>query len=161
MERSKRIVFVSHCILNQNTVVEPLARSRGAYGDIVRLLVDKGIGIHQMPCPEFRHLGLERRPMIKAEYDTKEYRDLCRGLALDTFGIIEEYKKNSYEILGMIGILESPTCSISKKRGIFMEELMKILDEKNYIINNYDVPADYYDGEKGKAFIQSLEENLK
>ena len=56
MERSKRIVFVSHCILNQNTVVEPLARSRGAYGDIVRLLVDKGIGIHQMPCPEFRHL---------------------------------------------------------------------------------------------------------
>lgn len=37
-----------HSILNQNSVVEPLARARGAYIEIVNLLMDNGIGIIQL-----------------------------------------------------------------------------------------------------------------
>ena len=35
MERSKRIIFISQCILNQNTVVSPLARAKGPYKDMI------------------------------------------------------------------------------------------------------------------------------
>lgn len=156
MERSKRVVFVSHCILNQNSVVHPLARAKGAYMDIIKELMDNEVGIHQLPCPEYRHLGLKRKPMTKEDYDTNDFRIINRNIAMDTVGIIIEYLSNGYEVLGIIGINNSPTCSIKGQTGILMEELLSLLESNHIKLNLIDVPTDYYDGTNGKNFIEKL-----
>ncbi|MEA5094140.1 MAG: hypothetical protein VB128_04205 [Sedimentibacter saalensis] len=156
MERSKRVILVSHCILNQNTVVYPLARAKGAYKDIVMELIKNDIGIHQLPCPEYRFLGLKREPMTKAQYNTEGFRNINKSIAADTVNIIKEYINNGYEVLGVIGINESPTCSINGDRGILMEELINMLYHENIKISYMDVPTDYHDGEKGEKFIEEI-----
>lgn len=156
MERSKRVIFISHCILNQNTVVQPLARAKGAYRDIVKELMDNEIGIHQLPCPEYRYLGLRREPMTKEEYSTYDFITLNKNIAIDTLKIIQEYLNNDYEILGILGINKSPTCGIKGKMGIFMEELLGLLEEENIVLKLIDVPTEYFDGDIGKCFIEKL-----
>lgn len=157
MERSKKIIFISHCILNQNSVVDPLARSKGAYKDIIETIMKNNIGIHQLPCPEFRYLGMERKPMSKEEYDTENFRIICKDISLDTINIMKEYINSKYEIIGIIGINNSPTCSINNRKGILMEELLKELEKNEINIPLIDVPTDYYDGNKGEEFIIELE----
>ena len=165
MNRSKRIIFVSNCILNQNVVVDPLARSKGAYSDIVKTIMDYGIGIHQLPCPEFRHLGLSRKPMTKGEYDTSEYRELSREIGLDAMNIIKEYLDHDYNIIGLIGINSSPSCGISGEVGIMIEEITKVTGEEDIYLKTIDVPTDHYDGDRPISFIKKLkvfiEENIK
>ncbi len=161
MDRSKKVIFVSHCILNQNTVVHPLARSEGAYRDIVTVLMNKGIGIHQLPCPEYRYLGLKREPMTKEQYETEDFRRLNKGIAADAVGIIKEYINSGYNVLGIIGINESPTCSINGEKGIFMEELFRDLSEEDIKLRLIDVPSDYYDGVRGERFIKVLHDFIE
>lgn len=160
MDRSKKVIFVSHCILNQNTVVCPLARAKGPYREIVEKIMEYDIGIHQMPCPEFRKLGLKRMPMNKAEYDTPEYRNLCNSLAKDTITILKEYISNDYKVIGLLGINGSPTCSINGIKGIFMEELLSLLEKEKTYLNKIDVPEDYMDMKDNKEFISKLESFL-
>lgn len=161
MDRSRRVIFMSHCILNQNTVVCPLARAKGAYRDIIEKIMNDRIGIHQLPCPEYRHLGLKREPMNKEQYDTKEFRGLCNGIAEDSIKIMKEYLENDYEIVGLIGINNSPTCSIKGRQGILMEEILDMVKKENISLNLIDVPGDYIDGKDNIKFIQELEEFLK
>lgn len=161
MERKKRVVFISHCILNQNAVVCPLARANGAYTEIVKEIIYRGIGIHQLPCPEYRHLGLKRDPMTKEEYDTDEFRSLCKGISKDAINIMKEYISSEYEIVGLIGINHSPTCSINGRRGILMEELLELAEKLNINLNLLDVPGDYVEGIDNKKFIGKLIEFLE
>lgn len=156
MERNKRVIFTVSCILNQNVVVHPLARSKGPYVDIVKTLMDYNIGIHQLPCPEFKHLGISRKPMTKEEYDTSEYREISREIALDLVKTIKEYLDHDYNIIGIIGINSSPSCGINGEVGITIEELIKVITEENITLNAIDVPTDYYDGEQGESFIRNL-----
>ncbi|RBP36561.1 CD3072 family TudS-related putative desulfidase [Garciella nitratireducens] len=149
MKRGRKIILVSHCILNQNTVVKPLARAKGAYTKIVEEILNHEIGIHQLPCPEFIYLGLQRKPMEKEEYDTSQYRSLCKNLSKTVLQIIKEYLKNGYEILGIIGIENSPSCDINGKKGIFMEELFNLLKQSNISLKTLDIPEEY---EEGKNF---------
>lgn len=156
MDRSKRVIFVSHCVLNQNTVVCPLARAKGGYRDVVQEIMESGIGIHQLPCPEYRQLGLQREPMSKAEYDTVEFRTLCKSISQDTINIMKEYLDNGYEVVGLIGINESPSCSIRVTEGILMEELLDIAKKEQISLNTIDVPGEYVDGKDNKEFIKEL-----
>lgn len=156
MDRSKRVIFISHCVLNQNTVVCPLARAKGGYRDVVQEIMESGIGIHQLPCPEYRHLGLQREPMSKAEYDTVEFRTLCKSISQDTINIMKEYLDNGYEVVGLIGINESPSCSIRVTEGILMEELLDIAKKEQISLNTIDVPGEYVDGKDNKEFIKEL-----
>ena len=50
--RSGKIIFLSHCCLNQNAKVRGIARYPGAIRPLVELLLEHGVGIYQMPCPE-------------------------------------------------------------------------------------------------------------
>ena len=58
--RSKRLVLVSHCLLNQNSISDGTADYAGTFTDIINKLVEKNVGIIQMPCPELLCLGLDR-----------------------------------------------------------------------------------------------------
>lgn len=161
MYRSKRIVFISNCIINQNVVVNPLARAKGPYKDIIKTIMNHNIGIHQISCPEFEYLGLSRPPMTKQEYDTSGYRSLCKNIALNTLEVLKEYLEHDYNIIGIIGINCSPSCSIHGEMGIMMEEFLEVTEREDIYLNTIDVPTDYYDGQKAIGFIKELKIFLK
>ena len=140
MLRDKKLILLSHCILNQNSVVLPLARSKGGF-PIAKSLLDEGIGIIQLPCPEFKFLGPERKPMSKEEYDSPEYRTLCRDLFIPILEDIKKYLAQDYSLVGIMGINESPTCSITGNRGIFMEEIFSMLNGESIDINHFEIPT--------------------
>lgn len=159
MLRDKKLILLSHCILNQNSVVLPLARSKGGFL-IAKSILDGGIGIIQLPCPEFKFLGPERKPMNKEEYDSPEYRNLCRDLFTPILQDIKKYLAQDYSLVGIIGINESPTCSITGKRGIFMEEIFAVLHEQAIHINHFEIPADYSEDVDLTALYNNLKSYL-
>ncbi len=136
-KRSKRVILLSHCILNQNSVVQPIARMPGALEGVVRACLDAEVGMIQLPCPELMAYGPERQPMDRKGYDTAKYRLQCRRLLEPVRAQVEAYRRAGYEIVGLIGIGNSPSCGIDTTyeggpqpgRGIFMEELLKMLPE--------------------------------
>ncbi len=144
MKRLKKIVLLSHCILNQNSVVRPLARAAGAFEDLAISYISKGFGIYQLPCPELKYLGLTREPMTKEEYSTDAYKKLCKDLADDVILDLEKYIEDGATIEYLHGIRMSPTCSISSDRGIFMEYLIEGLDANNINYKICEVNEDEY-----------------
>jgi predicted secreted protein len=147
-KRSKKVVLVSHCILNQNTKLDECAHYPGAIQEVTQLFMDKGIGIIQMPCPEFFRLGLDRQtdslsnPTVESE-DTRiakimadqESRQICERMADDVLYQVEEYIKNGFQVIGLLGINGSPTCGIETTWADFQElkgfgAFIKILDSK-------------------------------
>ena len=144
MERSKKIVFISHCLLNQN--VRPLGTEKypGIVKELMDLFSEAGVGLVQMPCPEFElDGGFSRKPKSLEKLDTKAYRKGCRELAKKALGQIDMYKQKSYNVLGILGVEFSPSCGVhqiengSKNvpgKGIFIEELEDEMNKRNFQI---------------------------
>ena len=145
--RSKKVVFMAHCLLNQNSISDGTAVHPAAFKDIINLFMDNDIGIVQLPCPELCCLGLDRgniygadspvtventrirREMEKAETQTK-----LKTLVDYTMLQIDEYVKHGFEIKGIIGANRSPNCGVESTSdndveisgmGVFMDALHK------------------------------------
>ena len=58
--RSKKVIFLAHCLLNQNAISDGTAVCPAAFGELIQLLLDHEVGVVQMPCPELCCLGLDR-----------------------------------------------------------------------------------------------------
>ena len=58
--RSRQVVFIAHCLLNQNAISDGTAVFPAAFSEIIKLLLDAEVGIVQLPCPELSCLGLDR-----------------------------------------------------------------------------------------------------
>ncbi len=140
--KSKKIIIVSHCVLNQNSVIEGWARAKGAFS-IAELLIKEGVGIIQLPCPEIIYNGINRPPLGYEDYNKKEYRELCCSLLSPYIMQIKDYLKNGYSLLGVIAINKSPTCSISGKRGVLMEELFAALEYEEILLPFVEIPEAY------------------
>ena len=141
MERSKKILFVSHCILNNNTRAEiDTGKYTHIVDEVVNLAKKHGIGLEQIPCPEFEKLGCPREGRTKTQYENLEgFREICSQIAEHVAEQIEKFQKAGYRIYGVVGIKRSPSCSstdvylgpnqkerrLVKGNGIFVEELKK------------------------------------
>jgi predicted secreted protein len=125
LQRSKKILIASHCLLNQNTVIPEEARAMGAIPSVVEWAMAEGNGFLQLPCPEFTYLGLDRPPMTYEEYNTAEYREHCRRILRPFIDQLVNYQQSGFEIAGTVGIGRSPSCDPG--RGVFMEEFQKML----------------------------------
>jgi predicted secreted protein len=137
-QRSKRLVLLSHCILNQNAVVEPLARRPGALEGIVDICLQAGVGLLQLPCPELIERGPTRPQAEREDYDTAEHHALCRRILAPIVEQVRSYQEAGYELVGLIGIGRSPSCGVRSTHeggaarpgpGVFMEELLALLPE--------------------------------
>ena len=136
-------MVVSHCLLNQNAVVNGLERSRGAF-PITKYILDKGIGVLQLPCPELLALGSERKPMTYEEYaNLPGFKKICEDILKPIFLQLEMYISNGYRYIGVIGINKSPSCSISSKMGVLMELYFKYCKENNFTQNYMEIPTWY------------------
>ena len=149
------MILISHCILNQNAVIRGWERAVGAYNDVVKILLDRDIGILQMPCPEFAWQGEARPSRTKQEYDTDQYRSHCRELAEGVAAQVREYRAHGYHITGLIGVRESPTCDTETKKGIFTEELFHIFEKEGIKVEAIDIPEDYLEG-NGGIFLEKV-----
>lgn len=128
-ERSRRVVLVSHCLLNENTRYAGGATRPGAVVEIVDELIAGGYGIHQLPCPERRAWGgvLKRHSLLL--YDSKGgplyavrgvllgaftwwtkviYRRLASRVARD----VGDYRRAGSTVAGIVGIGASPSCGV-------------------------------------------------
>ncbi|MGL6106410.1 CD3072 family TudS-related putative desulfidase, partial [Romboutsia sp.] len=122
-------------------------------------LIDCGIGIIQLPCPEMLLYGIKRWGHTKEQFDNKFYRSQCR-IMLEPYLIqFDGYIKSGYNIKGIIAIDGSPSCGYNKTcsstlwfgelsgcpnlkekiddvecvhgMGIFIEELLNMMKEYN------------------------------
>lgn len=139
-ERSKKVAFVSHCVLNENVRYLGGAFRRGGVDEIIDDLQQQGVGIVQMPCPEGRSWGgvLKRWTIPLFGSDAGWLRPLRRPLttvflwhtrvsygrlARQVVREIEDYVRSGFDVIGVIGIGGSPSCG-----ALTTLELSRVLD---------------------------------
>jgi uncharacterized protein YbbK (DUF523 family) len=127
-ERGGRVVFVSHCLLNQNTRYPGGAFRAGAVMEVVGPYLREGVGICQLPCPEQAAWGgvgkryLVRfwgRPLLRPlarlglgtflGYTRLRYRRIARRIAAQ----IADYQVNGTEVVAVMGVGASPSCGVA------------------------------------------------
>lgn len=140
--RGKKILLLAHCCLNQNAVLPGWERAYGAY-PFTELLIRNGIGILQLPCPETLALGIDRPPLTYEDYNTNEHRTLCANICDIPLKMIQAHLDAGDEIIGIIGIQDSPNCAITHPRGVFMEVLFERLKERSIMLPYLEVPVLY------------------
>lgn len=150
-KRSGKIVVVSHCILNVHSLEDKLAIYPGLEEEVVELLIKKGVGIYQIPCPEVELAGIFRKPLPKESYDHSKVRTVYHKLADNIARTLSWYIKKDYKIAAVLGAEGSPACGIDfvgkwkedikgKKEfprdiefvpgmGVFMEEFKTLLEK--------------------------------
>ena len=47
--RSRRVIFLAHCLLNQSSISDGTAVYPAAFKDVLRLLMEADIGVVQLP----------------------------------------------------------------------------------------------------------------
>lgn len=114
MNRSKRIIVVSHCILNANAKVGPLAVYPGVLRQVMDRFIEDGTGILQLPCPELSYLGINRWGMCREQYDHPNFQRHCKRILTPSVDQIEAFVTAGYEICGIIGADGSPNCGVTK-----------------------------------------------
>ncbi len=112
--RSGKIMFVSHCVLNQNAKVRGIANYPAAIRPLVDLLLDAEVSIYQMPCPEMTYQGAMRWGQTRDQYNSPMFRRHCARLAETLFDQIQDYIRCGYQVLGFILIDGSPACGLKK-----------------------------------------------
>lgn len=127
--RSKRAVFLSHCLLNENVRYPGGATCAGAHPAVVARYAAEGIGLCQMPCPEQRAWGgVEKRYLVR-QYGRRSlrwwlvrrltvaaatiwtravYRCLARSIARD----IADYRAAGMDVVEVVGVGGSPSCGV-------------------------------------------------
>lgn len=143
--RKKKILFIAHCIQNQNSISDGTAVYPGSIEEIMTMLLKQDVGIVQMPCPELMCLGLDRgnshggqssavveNTRIRRMMMTVPAREKLRQLVHQIVFQIQEYRKHQFNIMGILGVNRSPSCGVdttSKEnrevdgKGLFMEAL--------------------------------------
>ena len=164
MKRSGKIVVTSHCLLNVHCLEDNLAEYPGLEEDVFKLLVSKGVGIFQIPCPEMDLQGIFRKPLPKDSYEHPKIRAHYNKLAVNVVRHLKWFKRKNYDIQAVLGADGSPTCGIGmigkwrknipekrrefprdiefvKGRGIFMEELERELKLAGIKTNWIGIPG--------------------
>ena len=144
-KRERRVIFISHCWLNINTRFPQGAAFQGANEPLVKTLLDSGLGIIQMPCPEYEVLGLEK--YAYGDIVLEPLRAKFREVAEVVVKQIKDYLALGFEIVGILGMNPSPSCGVDSTKGkgtmlgtnrdtseeddsgIFIDELKKLLAE--------------------------------
>lgn len=174
-KRSKRVIFVAHCILNQNAISDGTADYPGSHVDIIRTLLDAQVGIIQMPCPELCCLGLDRENILGAESpvvveNTRIRKEIQRPDAVSlldrlveqVISQIIEYHKHGFNILGIVGINRSPSCGVDTTSndnkeiggtGVFVTRIKSALATCNLSIPVTGIKSDNESIERVRALL--------
>ena len=125
------MLFVSHCLLNENVRYLGGATRPGAVVEVVRTALEEGVGLVQMPCPEqrawggvlktrmleaygrawlARHGGARRRVARAVTVWTRlAVAPLARRVAAD----VADYRRSGMTVVGIVGVGASPSCGVT------------------------------------------------
>lgn len=154
--RSRKILLLAHCLLNQNAKLDRCAHHPGVFTELMALILRSGVGVLQLPCPELLYLGLDRQTdraqnqTIAAE-DTRiaqrmqagPGRALCMELVQPVLFQIQQYQKEGFQVVGLVGINGSPTCGVETNwaenveppgPGVFTRVLQEALNHERIMI---------------------------
>lgn len=154
--RSQKVAFLAHCLLNQNAISDGTAVCPAGFPEMLSYLLEHGVGIVQMPCPELLCLGLDRgdpqgaeRPVVventrirRAMAQAEPSRRLAR-LVEDTIAQLLEYRRYGLQVVGILGANRSPCCGVDTTSqddqevpgmGVFLEALSRRLEEVGWQI---------------------------
>ena len=144
--RSRRIVVVIECILNQNARDNGAAVSPSINRPVVNLCQKYEVGILQVPCPEIDTLGFNRsRPpgvSLREAMATDEAHKHCRKISIGVADRLQDYSRQGFKILAVVGgNPESPGCAVhmeekglSEDSGTLMRELYDELEKRNLTV---------------------------
>lgn len=110
--RGGRLIFVSHCLLNQNACVRGLASQPAVIRELLDLLLEHQVGLFQMTCPEVSYLGSMRWGQVKKQYGNPMFRRHCRRIAQEVCDQIQTYRDNDHAVVGIVLRDGSPTCGL-------------------------------------------------
>lgn len=115
----KKIVFVSHCILNTASKVvlynqEEIDAEENLRKTFMRGIIDREIQVIQLPCPEFTLYGAKRWGHVSDQFDNVFFRSHCRRILSPVIEQLKEYLENEdfFEVLGFVGVDGSPSCGV-------------------------------------------------
>lgn len=114
MQRSKRLLIVSHCLLNANAKVFPLATCPGVLTQALTPLFESGAGLVQLPCPETCHLGMRRFGMTREQYDTPGFIRTCETILEPVLMQLVAFHDAGYAFEGLVGVNGSPSCGLTQ-----------------------------------------------
>jgi predicted secreted protein len=141
-DRSKTLIFVPHCLLNQNARDAGSADFSAMMKPLLDVLTANDVGIIQLPCPELMVLGLGRRRQASPPRTIRELLELEESQVRLGHFIeqvvyqIREYQAKEFHIIGILGKNGSPTCGVQASRyvrasgvreGVFIRLLRKRL----------------------------------
>lgn len=154
--RSQAVAFLAHCLLNQNAISDGTAVRPAGFPEMVSYLLEHGVGIVQLPCPELLCLGLDRgdpqgaeRPVVVE--NTRIRRTMAQAepsrrlaqLVEDTMAQLLEYRRYGFQVVGILGANRSPCCGVDTTSqddqevpgmGVFLEALSRRLEEVGWKI---------------------------
>jgi len=130
-ERSRKVVFLSHCLLNENTRYPGGACRAGCVEEVVRVCLERRVGIVQMPCPEeFAWGGVLKRRLLAFFGGQGTFgfwlgklllpallwytRRVTRKLARQVAGQIADYLASGFAVVGVVGVDGSPSCGVDR-----------------------------------------------
>ena len=115
----KRILFVSHCILNTASKVVLYNQDDIDAEETLRIrflnkAVSNGVQLIQLPCPEFTLYGSQRWGHVSNQFDNVFFRNHCRAILKPILDQMKEYLQHGemFEVLGVVGIDGSPSCGV-------------------------------------------------
>jgi predicted secreted protein len=120
-KRSRKIVYISRCIMNCNAKFPGCSDVPGVYTEIIHPIAQRGVGIEQMPCLEIMGWGGVNRDKVIHGLDLndreapwiKDYFELCKKEAVKVVDQMEDYINSGFQILGVIYVDDSPTCGLT------------------------------------------------
>ena len=137
----KRVVFASHCLLNQAIRPAEAGRYPLVTKELLELFSQHEIGLIQLPCPQMEANGFNKKVVTKEALDTKNYRSYCQKLATSLLIQVEKYLKEDYSVVGILGVEFSASCGVHQiengrkntpGKGILVEEIEKQMQKKNF-----------------------------
>ncbi|AXX86734.1 CD3072 family TudS-related putative desulfidase [Malaciobacter marinus] len=167
MQRNKKILLLSHCLLNVNSKVNKIANYGGCLEELMVPLIQKGYGFIQLPCPELLSCGIKRWGQVKEQLDTPYFRKHCEKLLEPIIQQLIDYSNSGYKISACIGVDNSPSCGVNttcksskwegeidssfsleetlnslnivNEKGVFMEVFKNLLDKNAINLDFYAI----------------------
>lgn len=179
--RSRRVVLLSHCLLNENTRYLGGACRRCTVREIVDQCQDQGVGIVQMPCPEEAvwggvlkrrilalYGGLDRNPVLHrlrkallplaVLYTRLRYRWMAGRIAAQ----VQDYLASGYSVLGVVGVDGSPSCGVRTTLHVpQLVDAIAALDPSRISVDEHNSVLRRNAGEGSGMFIEELRREFK
>lgn len=131
-ERSGKVIFLSHCLLNMNARYLGGAFRSSCVSELIKGAIERDIALIQMKCPEQHVWGGILKPLMWLAFESEKSmlyqmravvipcflfytHFMYRRIAKSVVSEICDYEQAGYQVIGVIGIDGSPTCGVKHR----------------------------------------------